>query len=444
MPPKKSNKKAAADDEFEALIAAAQKAADTEKKSKKEKDAKKAKADAPAVAEVAAEEPKVVSTADHPENPYPKTGKVRQTWPEPHVTVFKQFGPNRFPTGEILPHPGDSNTFRVTSEEKRSLERANDAEVQDLRHAAEVHRQVRTWAHSWIKPGMPLITITDRIEKKLEELIGKDGLKRGQAFPTGCSLNHVAAHFTPNSADTKIVLEYDDVMKIDFGTQINGRIIDCAWTVTPNEEKYRPLVEACKAATNEGLKHAGIDARLCDIGAACQEVMESYEIELNGKVFPIKSIKNLCGHNIGLYQIHGGKSVPIVGGGPSRDRMEEGELYAIENFGSTGKAVVVEDGECSHYMINDDMENAVPRTDKAAALFKHIKQHFGTLAFCRKWLDRQGQDRHIIALNQLCDTGIVGRHPPLVDVKGCFTAQSEHTFLLKPTAKEILSRGDDY
>ncbi|KAJ0619119.1 putative non-specific protein-tyrosine kinase RLK-Pelle-RLCK-XV family [Helianthus annuus] len=30
---------------------------------------------------------------------------------------------------------------------------------------------------------------------------------------------------------------------------------------------------------------AGIDVRLCDIGAAIQEVMESYEIEINGKVF---------------------------------------------------------------------------------------------------------------------------------------------------------------
>eukprot|EP00357_Protocruzia_adherens_P036078 CAMPEP_0115044612 /NCGR_PEP_ID=MMETSP0216-20121206/47617_1 /TAXON_ID=223996 /ORGANISM="Protocruzia adherens, Strain Boccale" /LENGTH=31 /DNA_ID= /DNA_START= /DNA_END= /DNA_ORIENTATION= len=30
--------------------------------------------------------------------------------------------------------------------------------------------------------------------------------------------------------------------------------------------------------------------------------------------------------------------------------MEEGEYYAIETFGSTGKGYVVEDLECSHYM----------------------------------------------------------------------------------------------
>ena len=43
----------------------------------------------------------------------------------------------------------------------------------------------------------------------------------GLAFPTGCSLNHVAAHYTPNAGD-KTVLQYDDVCKIDFGTHVNG------------------------------------------------------------------------------------------------------------------------------------------------------------------------------------------------------------------------------
>ena len=32
-------------------------------------------------------------------------------------------------------------------------------------------------------------------------LVGENGLAAGIAFPTGCSLNHVAAHYTPNSGD---------------------------------------------------------------------------------------------------------------------------------------------------------------------------------------------------------------------------------------------------
>lgn len=35
--------------------------------------------------------------------------------------------------------------------------------------------------------------------------------------------------------------------------------------------------------------------------------------------------------------------------------FQEGEVYAIETFGSTGKGVVHDDMECSHYMKNFDV-----------------------------------------------------------------------------------------
>ncbi len=53
-------------------------------------------------------------------------------------------------------------------------------------------------------------------------------------------------------AGDKTVLQYDDVMKLDFGTQINGRIIDSAFTVHFNN-KYDPLVDAVREATDTGL-----------------------------------------------------------------------------------------------------------------------------------------------------------------------------------------------
>jgi methionyl aminopeptidase len=55
---------------------------------------------------------------------------------------------------------------------------------------------------------------------------------------------------------------------------IIGRIVDCAFTLTFNPV-YDKLKEAVKDATNTGIREAGIDARLCDIGAAIQEGMFS-------------------------------------------------------------------------------------------------------------------------------------------------------------------------
>jgi len=84
----------------------------------------------------------------------------------------------------------------------------------------------------------------------------------------------------------------------------------------------------------------------------------------------------LNGHSIGPYRIHAGKTVPIVKGG-EQTKMEvfskllfllidflivmvwnvlkEGEFYAIETFGSTGKGYVHDDMETSHYMKNFDV-----------------------------------------------------------------------------------------
>lgn len=68
--------------------------------------------------------------------------------------------------------------------------------------------------------------------------------------------------------------------------------------------------------------------------------------------------------------------------------MEEGEFYAIETFGSTGKGVVHDDMECSHYMKNFEVGHVPLRLQRAKSLLSVINQNFGTLAFCRRWLDR--------------------------------------------------------
>ena len=54
------------------------------------------------------------------------------------------------------------------------------------------------------------------------------------------------------------------------------------------------------------------------------------------------------------------------------------------------------------------------------------------------------QSRYLGALNQLCSAGIIEACPPLVVNSGAYVAQYEHTLILRPTCKEVLSRGDDF
>lgn len=373
----------------------------------------------------------------------PKKTASGQTDP-PTIPISELFPDGNFPEGEIMKHPlPDDRTAkdRFTSEEKRALDRMHNDIYNELRQAAEAHRQTRQYMQKWIKPGKTMIEICEELEKTARKLIGENGLEAGLAFPTGCSLNHCAAHYTPNAGDTT-VLGYDDVCKIDFGTHIKGRIIDCAFTLTFND-KYDKLLEAVKDATNTGIREAGIDVRLCDIGAAIQEVMESYEVEIDGKNYQVKSIRNLNGHSISPYRIHSGKTVPIVKGGETT-RMEENEFYAIETFGSTGRGLVHDDMDCSHYMKNFEAPFVPLRLQCSKQLLSIISKNFGTLAFCKRWLDRAGATKYQMALKDLCDKAVVEAYPPLCDIKGCYTAQYEHTIMLRPTCKEIVSRGTDY
>lgn len=134
----------------------------------------------------------------------------------------------------------------------------NSEFLTEYRHAAEIHRQVRQWAQSHIKPGQTLTEIAEGIEDSVRALTGHQGLeegdslKGGMGFPTGLSLNHCAAHFTPN-AGNKTVLQTDDVMKVDIGVHINGRIVDSALTMTFNPV-YDNLLAAVKDATNTGVR----------------------------------------------------------------------------------------------------------------------------------------------------------------------------------------------
>ncbi|CAG8840334.1 33140_t:CDS:2, partial [Racocetra persica] len=74
----------------------------------------------------------------------------QQTEP-PSIPVSKFFPDGKYPEGEICEYKND-NLNRMTNEEKRYLDRMRYDDYNDLRRAAEVHRQVRKYAQKTIKP----------------------------------------------------------------------------------------------------------------------------------------------------------------------------------------------------------------------------------------------------------------------------------------------------
>ena len=73
-------------------------------------------------------------------------------------------------------HPGDFNTMRITGAEYREKDRLQHTRVNDLRKAAECHRQVRKSVQPFMRPGVKLIDICERIEQTNLRLVEKNGL----------------------------------------------------------------------------------------------------------------------------------------------------------------------------------------------------------------------------------------------------------------------------
>ena len=133
------------------------------------------------------------------------TGKkkaVIQSSP-PRVGLSKLYKTGIYPIGQEV----DYVPSRMSNAEAKERERLAQGDPQDnyqnIRRAAEVHRQVRRYAREHIKPGMTMTEIAEMIEDGTRALVEENGLESGIGFPTGLSVNEVAAHYTPNAGDTK-------------------------------------------------------------------------------------------------------------------------------------------------------------------------------------------------------------------------------------------------
>ena len=106
------------------------------------------------------------------------------------------------------------------------------------------------------------------------------------------------SHYTPNPGDSTC-LQYSDVVKLDFGTEVNGRsvflklsvgyIIDSAFTVA-FDPQFDELLRASQEATYAGIREAGVGARLGEIGGVIEEVIRSFEVTIHGRTYQSGSL----------------------------------------------------------------------------------------------------------------------------------------------------------
>ena len=55
--------------------------------------------------------------------------------------------------------------------------------------------------------------------------------------------------------------------------------------------------------------------------------------------------------------------------------------------------------ECSHYALVPDAPKVPLRVSSAKSLLNTINKNFGTLPFCRRYLDRLGQEKYLLGVS---------------------------------------------
>jgi methionyl aminopeptidase len=322
--------------------------------------------------------------------------------------------------------------------------------IKSLEHAANIHKEVRRFLQPYLRPGIKLIDIAQIIELKTAELSNQSkSINKGIGFPVGLSINQCAAHYHPEPNSNQI-LKSDDIIKIDFGTEANGWIIDSAFTICFNS-KYENLMTGVKEATETGIKNIGIDVDIGEWGKQIQEVMESYEVTINGKEYNIQAIGNLGGHNIKKGIIHGGMFLPAIDMRqtlPKNYRFKEG-VYAVETFGAVGPNVknnVDEIGEVTLYRINPENLNYISglKLENTKKLYNKIYNQFKTLPFTDRYIELFNIPGYKTHLKILSNNKLIHSYPPLCVNPDGWTAQYEHTVYIGENNKIIFSRGSDY
>ncbi|MFM8659614.1 MAG: type II methionyl aminopeptidase [Candidatus Nitrosotenuis sp.] len=284
-------------------------------------------------------------------------------------------------------------------------------QLDDYIKAGKIASEVRELARNKDWVGKTLYEICETVESEITSRGGKC------AFPVNTSLNEIAAHYTAEPNDPK-VLTSSDLIKIDLGVQINGYIADTAVSVSYDPESAI-LVETAEAALKAAMAMVKEGTKSSDIGKTIQKTITQYNL---------KPIGNLSGHSLEQYTIHAGKSIPNMWSIGSFS-LSSKEAYACEPFVTTAKGLgFVRDGKTKN--IFGLVSRKKTKNENANKLADFIWENFNTLPFALRWITKtQDEKESRILLEELIKNKIVRAYPVLNEAAGQRVAQAEHTFI---------------
>ena len=290
-----------------------------------------------------------------------------------------------------------------------------DDDVYDAyREAGVLARTVLHRGAGLVKEGASLLEMVEATEAMVTE--------KGAflAFPLNVSFNEAAAHDTAMPGDERTFAR-GDLIKVDLGVHIDGYIADTALTVDLGD--HAPLVEASRAALEAAIAVVRPGITTGEIGAAIQATIEEHGY---------KPVANLTGHGLDHYNLHTRPTIPNIAmsGGAV---IEEGTVFAIEPFATTGSGKI---GEAARMEIYQQIAARPARLPSARRILETARPRQG-LPFALRWVPG---DKIEIGLSTLVRNGILHAFPVLHDIPESFISQAEHTLIVTEEGCEVTTR----
>lgn len=281
----------------------------------------------------------------------------------------------------------------------------NEEEIEWIIRAGKIAREIRGKIKYFVKEGMKVIELCERIEEEVKKLGGEP------AFPCNIGINYIGAHYTSPPKDETII-NYGSLIKVDFGAHINGFIADAALTISIGSD-YEELIEVAEEALQKALEIIDVGIKISSIGEVVEKTIKSYGY---------KPVSNLTGHSISRYMIHSGVSIPNVSGN-YHGKIEPWSIYAIEPFVTLSEAK----GE----VINGSPGNILqilklkgPKNQGIKKFFDEILRKYKTLPFTKRWINVPEE-----VIIKLLEDNILYEYPTLIEATKRPIAQAEHTIL---------------
>ena len=282
-------------------------------------------------------------------------------------------------------------------------------ELDRYRKAGRIAATALKEGAAMVEPGVRLKDVLDKVEARITAMGG------GIAFPAQLSLNEVAAHSCPSLEDDT-EFKQGDVVKLDVGAHIDGRVADNATTIDLGD--HEELLAASRDALHAALRMATPGTPLGSIGKTIQETIASHGF---------KPIRNLSGHGLGRYQVHTRPSIPNTPTGDTTP-LEEDMTVAIEPFATDGEGAIQEGGTATVFSPATMRPTRSPYARRVAGT---VKGYHG-LPFASRWLEKEyGVGKTRIALQELQRNNSIKAHPPLSEKRGGLVSQHEHSVIVK-------------